>query len=83
MQRSERDNKKKESSNWVLGFGNWVTSIMVEPRQILAGFLTVTMFVMLAHMIKRDHFSSHSQVGFLFCAFTNMGLLIFFRNFRI
>ncbi|XP_057535533.1 protein MANNAN SYNTHESIS-RELATED 1-like [Amaranthus tricolor] len=62
MQRSERDNKKKESSNWVLGFGNWVTSIMVEPRQILAGFLTVTMFVMLAHMIKRDHFSSHSQV---------------------
>ncbi|KMS97216.1 hypothetical protein BVRB_7g177680 [Beta vulgaris subsp. vulgaris] len=35
---------------------------MVDPRQILAGFLTVTMFVMLAHMIRRDHFSSHSEV---------------------
>ncbi|XP_057548278.1 protein MANNAN SYNTHESIS-RELATED 1-like [Amaranthus tricolor] len=65
MQRSERDDpndKKKYSSNWVFVFGNWISSIMVDPRQILAGFLTVTMFVMLAHMIKRDHFSSHSQV---------------------
>ncbi|CBI25299.3 hypothetical protein VitviT2T_014315 [Vitis vinifera] len=30
----------------------------VDPRQILAGFLTVTMFVMLANMIKREHFDS-------------------------
>lgn len=28
----------------------------VDPRQVLAGILTVTMFVMLANMIKRDHF---------------------------
>ncbi|XP_051117010.1 protein MANNAN SYNTHESIS-RELATED 1 [Andrographis paniculata] len=28
----------------------------VDPRQILAGVLTVTMFVMLGDMIKRDHF---------------------------
>ena len=28
----------------------------VDLRQIVAGILTVTMFVMLAHMIKRDHF---------------------------
>ncbi|XP_021761909.1 uncharacterized protein At1g04910-like isoform X2 [Chenopodium quinoa] len=65
MQRSERDyprDKKKESSNCLFGFGNWISSIMVDPRQILAGFLTVTMFVMLAHMIRRDHFHSNSQV---------------------
>lgn len=65
MQRSERDyprDKKRESANCMFGFGNWISSIMADPRQILAGFLTVTMFVMLAHMIKRDHFSSHSEV---------------------
>ncbi|KAI8544813.1 hypothetical protein RHMOL_Rhmol08G0324100 [Rhododendron molle] len=30
----------------------------VDPRQVLAGFLTVTMFVMLGCMVKRDHFDS-------------------------
>ncbi|XP_057967593.1 protein MANNAN SYNTHESIS-RELATED 1 [Malania oleifera] len=30
----------------------------VDPRQVVAGFLTLTMFVMLANMIKRDHFDS-------------------------
>lgn len=30
----------------------------VDPRHVLAGFLTLTMFVMLGHMIKRDHFDS-------------------------
>ncbi|XP_057504060.1 protein MANNAN SYNTHESIS-RELATED 1-like [Actinidia eriantha] len=30
----------------------------VDARQVLAGFLTVTMFVMLGNMIKRDHFDS-------------------------
>ncbi|KAL7162863.1 hypothetical protein ACSBR2_043188 [Camellia fascicularis] len=30
----------------------------VDPRQVLAGFLTITMFVMLGNMIKRDHFDS-------------------------
>nr|GMC77361.1 protein MANNAN SYNTHESIS-RELATED 2 isoform X1 [Ipomoea batatas] len=30
----------------------------VDPRQIVAGVLTVTMFVMLGNMIKRDHFDS-------------------------
>ncbi|XP_074268071.1 protein MANNAN SYNTHESIS-RELATED 1-like [Silene latifolia] len=68
MQRSEREHngrdKKKEKprTNWGLKAGKWVSSIIADPRQILAGFLTVTMFVMLAHMIKREHFSSNSQV---------------------
>lgn len=30
----------------------------IDPRQVLAGVLTVTMFVMLGHMIKREHFDS-------------------------
>lgn len=30
----------------------------VDPRQVVAGVLTVTMFVMLGNMIKRDHFDS-------------------------
>ncbi|KAI3455722.1 hypothetical protein Pfo_012385 [Paulownia fortunei] len=30
----------------------------VDPRQVLAGVLTLTMFVMLGNMIKRDHFDS-------------------------
>ncbi|CAA0821190.1 O-fucosyltransferase family protein [Striga hermonthica] len=30
----------------------------VDPRQVLAGVLTMTMFVMLGNMIKRDHFDS-------------------------
>ncbi|KAK3035560.1 hypothetical protein RJ639_034765 [Escallonia herrerae] len=30
----------------------------VDPRQVLAGVLTVTMFVMLGNMIKREHFDS-------------------------
>uniref|UniRef100_A0A5B7ABN8 O-fucosyltransferase family protein n=1 Tax=Davidia involucrata TaxID=16924 RepID=A0A5B7ABN8_DAVIN len=30
----------------------------VDPRQVLAGFLTLTMFAMLGNMIKRDHFDS-------------------------
>ncbi|CAM8996836.1 unnamed protein product [Rhodiola kirilowii] len=29
-----------------------------DCRQVVAGFLTITMFVMLGHMIKRDHFDS-------------------------
>ncbi|KAK9734148.1 hypothetical protein RND81_04G118400 [Saponaria officinalis] len=67
MQRSERehnhrDKKKEIRSNWSLIVSKWISSVIVDPRQILAGFLTVTMFVMLAHMIKREHFSSNSQV---------------------
>ncbi|XP_023000284.1 protein MANNAN SYNTHESIS-RELATED 2-like [Cucurbita maxima] len=30
----------------------------VDLRQVLAGILTLTMFLMLGHMIKRDHFDS-------------------------
>jgi hypothetical protein len=29
-----------------------------DLRQVVAGILTITMFVMLIHMIKRDHFDS-------------------------
>jgi hypothetical protein len=34
----------------------------VDPRQVAAGFLTLSMFVMLGNMIKHDHFSS-TEVG--------------------
>lgn len=34
----------------------------VDPRQVLAGVLTITMFVMLGDMIKRDHFDSQLPV---------------------
>jgi len=30
----------------------------VDLRQVVAGVLTLTMFVMLIHMIKRDHFDA-------------------------
>ncbi|XP_078165462.1 protein MANNAN SYNTHESIS-RELATED 1-like [Carex rostrata] len=30
----------------------------VDPRQLLAGFLTISMFVMVGNMIKRDHFDT-------------------------
>ncbi|XP_074294747.1 protein MANNAN SYNTHESIS-RELATED 1-like [Silene latifolia] len=75
MQRSEREHhsnnngglvvdKKKEQhrSNCTLIVVKWISSVAADPRQILAGFLTVTMFVMLAHMIKREHFDSFSKV---------------------
>ncbi|KAL9235543.1 hypothetical protein vseg_010293 [Gypsophila vaccaria] len=67
MQRSEREHNQREKkkelrSKCSLIVSKWISSVVVDPRQILAGFLTVTMFVMLAHMIKREHFSSHPQV---------------------
>lgn len=34
----------------------------VDPRQVLAAFLTVTMFVMLGNMIKKDHFDDPVEV---------------------
>lgn len=62
MLRSEReqpkDKRKKSSSNCCSG----ILRIMIDPRQIVAGLLTITMFITLAHMIKRDHFDNHSQV---------------------
>ncbi|GJM98374.1 hypothetical protein PR202_ga15381 [Eleusine coracana subsp. coracana] len=33
----------------------------VDPRQVVAGFLTLSMFVMLGNMIKHDHFSSGTE----------------------
>jgi hypothetical protein len=30
----------------------------VDPRQLVAGFLTLSMFLMLGNMIKHDHFST-------------------------
>ncbi|KAL3375778.1 hypothetical protein AABB24_006968 [Solanum stoloniferum] len=35
-----------------------VVKITMDARQVLAGVLTITMFVMLGDMIKRDHFDS-------------------------
>lgn len=35
---------------------------MVDPRQVVAGFLTLSMFVMLGNMIKHDHFTPASEV---------------------
>ena len=37
----------------------------VDPRQVVAGFLTLSMFVMLGNMIKHDHFSPVTEVYFL------------------
>lgn len=34
----------------------------MDLRQVVAGILTLTMFVMLGNMIKRDHFDSASEV---------------------
>ncbi|XP_072977159.1 protein MANNAN SYNTHESIS-RELATED 1-like [Typha angustifolia] len=34
----------------------------VDPRQVLGGFLTLSMFVMLGNMIKRDHFDDTDVV---------------------
>ncbi|KAE9584488.1 putative GDP-fucose protein O-fucosyltransferase [Lupinus albus] len=36
----------------------------VDLRQVVAGILTITMFVMLIHMIKRDHFDAVVQDKF-------------------
>jgi hypothetical protein len=36
----------------------------VDPRQVVAGFLTLSMFVMLGNMIKHDHFSPVTEVYF-------------------
>jgi hypothetical protein len=33
-------------------------SMAVDPRQLVAGFLTLSMFLMLGNMIKHDHFST-------------------------
>lgn len=30
----------------------------IDPRQIVAGVLTVTMFLMLGNMVKREHFDA-------------------------
>ncbi|TVU10106.1 hypothetical protein EJB05_43614 [Eragrostis curvula] len=35
----------------------------VDPRQVVAGFLTLSMFVMLGNMIKHDHFSSGTEMS--------------------
>ncbi|KAL6846830.1 hypothetical protein ACP4OV_024278 [Aristida adscensionis] len=35
----------------------------VDPRQVVAGFLTLSMFVMLGNMIKHDHFSSSTELS--------------------
>ena len=37
----------------------------VDLRQVVAGILTITMFVMLGNMIKRDHFDS-VEVSYFF-----------------
>ena len=59
MDRFEKDKRRENPSTSLLsGFGSWISSVLVDPRQILAGFLTFTMFAMLAHMIKREHFDS-------------------------
>ncbi|GMH03859.1 hypothetical protein Nepgr_005698 [Nepenthes gracilis] len=66
MQRSERENlrgrERNRETSKLVAFSNWISSTMVDPRQILAGFLTLTMFAMLAHMIKREHFDSVAEV---------------------
>lgn len=43
----------------------------VDPRQVLAGVLTITMFVMLGDMVKRDHFDSLPVCHFHFHILTS------------
>lgn len=38
--------------------GSGSAQMAVDPRQVVAGFLTFSMFIMLGNMIKHDHFSS-------------------------
>lgn len=58
-----------------------------DLRQVVAGILTLTMFVMLIHMIKRDHFDSvqvrpfsHSNLKFSFLLFFS---LCFINDFDV
>jgi hypothetical protein len=37
----------------------------VDLRQVVAGVLTLTVFVMLGNMIKRDHFDSVETIALL------------------
>lgn len=53
----------------------------VDPRQILAGFLTVTMFVMLANMIKREHFDSVSPFPLQGCGLLSLRSSMIFLGF--
>lgn len=45
----------------------------IDPRQIVAGVLTVTMFLMLGNMIKRDHFDA--PISHHVCFFLSLLLL--------
>lgn len=49
----------------------------VDMRQIVAGILTLTMFVMLGNMIKRDHFDSVEVSPTLWSTLWHMHRLIF------
>ncbi|KAF8699781.1 hypothetical protein HU200_034660 [Digitaria exilis] len=44
-----------------LTLGRRSNAMAVDPRQVVAGFLTLSMFVMLGNMIKHDHFSSSTR----------------------
>lgn len=51
-----------------------------DLRQVVAGILTLTMFVMLIHMIKRDHFDS-VQVRPIFHFYPKFQFFTFFLSF--
>jgi len=51
-----------------------------DLRQIVAGILTLTMFVMLIHMIKRDHFDS-VQVRPILIFLSKVSIFHFFFSF--
>ncbi|GMH20786.1 hypothetical protein Nepgr_022628 [Nepenthes gracilis] len=44
--------EKKRETTKLVSCWSWIPSTMVDSRQILAGFLALTMFALLAHMIK-------------------------------
>lgn len=55
----------------------------VDLRQVVAGILTLTMFVMLGQMIKRDHFDSAQVKTIHTLSFTHFFFLLFFiSDFR-
>lgn len=50
----------------------------VDPRQLLAGFLTISMFVMVGNMIKRDHFDTIEVLLYIALFFFSNLLVISF-----
>lgn len=65
----QRERLGRESSSWFGSEEGRKEEMGMDPRQLVAGVLTITMFVMLGNMIHREHFREYTppllQVWFL------------------